>query len=109
MHINLIAVDEAHCISQWGYDFRPPYLRIAALRAELPGVPLLALTASATREIQKDICEKLELKQPAVFTQSFARKNLSFSVFCVDSKINKIREILQKVQGTAIIYCKSRK
>jgi ATP-dependent DNA helicase RecQ len=108
-NINLVAVDEAHCISQWGYDFRPPYLRIAALRAELPGVPILALTASATREIQKDICDKLQLHQPSVFTQSFARKNLSFSVFLVDSKINKIREILQKVPGTAIIYCKSRK
>ena len=62
MFINLIAVDEAHCISQWGYDFRPPYLRIAALREELPGVPVLALTASATPEVQKDICEKLEFQ-----------------------------------------------
>ena len=108
-NINLVAIDEAHCISQWGYDFRPPYLRIAALRKELPGVPLLALTASATREIQQDICEKLELKLPKVFAQSFARKNLSFSVFKVDSKINKIREILQNVAGSAIVYCKSRK
>jgi len=108
-NINLVAIDEAHCISQWGYDFRPPYLRIAALRNELSRVPFLALTASATKEIQKDICDKLQLKQPAVFSQSFARKNLSFSVFQVDSKINKIREILQKVPGTAIVYCKSRK
>jgi ATP-dependent DNA helicase RecQ len=108
-NISLIAVDEAHCISQWGYDFRPPYLRIAALRNELRGVPVLALTASATKEIQKDICDKLELRQPAIFSQSFARKNLSFSVFRVDSKINKIREILLKVPGSAIVYCKSRK
>src|SRR5882757_6034655 len=62
MHINLIAVDEAHCISQWGYDFRPPYLRIAALREELPGIPVLALTASATTEVQKDIIKKLQFK-----------------------------------------------
>ncbi|MBS1597463.1 MAG: RecQ family ATP-dependent DNA helicase [Bacteroidetes bacterium] len=108
-NINLVAIDEAHCISQWGYDFRPPYLRIASLREELPGVPFLALTASATREIQKDIADKLQLKQHVVFSQSFARKNLSFSVFSCESKINKIREVLQKVAGTAIIYCKSRK
>src|SRR6185503_8091341 len=104
MHINLIAVDEAHCISQWGYDFRPPYLRIAALREELPDVPVLALTASATTEVQKDICDKLTspltrppqtppkegLKNPKdpdtitswkVFQQSFERPNLSYSVF----------------------------
>jgi len=108
-HVSLVAIDEAHCISQWGYDFRPPYLRIAALREELPGTPFLALTASATKEIQKDIAEKLQLKQPAIFTQSFARQNLSFSVFKVDSKINKIREVFQKVGGSAIVYCKSRK
>jgi ATP-dependent DNA helicase RecQ len=139
--INLIAVDEAHCISQWGYDFRPPYLRIAALREELPDVPILALTASATFEVQKDICEKLRPPQPPpnyvpslrkareprkeglsktpltedafkdwkVFRQSFERANLSYSVFKVDSKINKIIEVLRKVNGSAIIYCKSRK
>src|ERR1041385_7714733 len=65
ININLIAVDEAHCISQWGYDFRPPYLRIAALREELPGIPILALTASATPIVQKDICEKLQFKNQA--------------------------------------------
>ncbi|HEX3167028.1 MAG TPA: ATP-dependent DNA helicase RecQ [Chitinophagaceae bacterium] len=127
MNINLVAVDEAHCISQWGYDFRPPYLRIAALREELRDVPVLALTASATREVQDDICEKLNPPHPPraegsktlkpenandnwnVFRQSFERKNLSYSVFKVDSKINKITEILNKVQGSAIVYCKSRK
>jgi ATP-dependent DNA helicase RecQ len=109
LNINLIAVDEAHCISQWGYDFRPPYLRIAALREELPGIPILALTASATPAVQKDICEKLQFKNPAVFSQSFERPNLSYSVFTVDSKINKIKEILQKVKGSSIVYCKSRK
>ena len=107
--VNLLAVDEAHCISQWGYDFRPPYLRIAALREELPGVPVLALTASATREVQRDICEKLLFQNPAVFRQSFKRDNLSFSVFRVDSKIVKVREILQKVAGSAIVYCGSRR
>ena len=134
MGIELIAVDEAHCISQWGYDFRPPYLRIAALREELPGVPVLALTASATQDVQNDICEKLTAlsKSPPkgetyntptkekkikteqigtwlVFRQSFERANLSYSNFRVDSKINKIIEILNKVPGTGIIYCKSRK
>lgn len=109
MGISLIAVDEAHCISQWGYDFRPPYLRIAALRDELPHVPVLALTASATPDVQKDICEKLAFHNEQIFRQSFERPNLSYSVFKVDSKINKIIEILQKVPGTGIIYCRSRK
>jgi len=109
MHINLVAVDEAHCISQWGYDFRPPYLRIAALREELKDVPVIALTASATKEVQDDICEKLQFKEKNIFRQSFERKNLSYSVFKVDSKINKVIEILTKVEGSAIVYCKSRK
>jgi len=109
MNINLLAVDEAHCISQWGYDFRPPYLRIAALREELKDVPVIALTASATKEVQDDICEKLQFKEKNIFRQSFERKNLSYSVFKVDSKINKVIEILNKVQGSAIVYCKSRK
>ena len=109
MNINLVAVDEAHCISQWGYDFRPPYLRIAALREELKNIPVIALTASATKEVQDDICEKLQFKEKNIFRQSFERKNLSYSVFKVDSKINKVIEILNKVQGSAIVYCKSRK
>lgn len=109
MQINLIAVDEAHCISQWGYDFRPPYLRIAALREELIGIPVLALTASATPEVQQDIMDKLDFRQPQVFRQSFERPNLSYSVFKVDSRINKISEILSKIPGTGIVYCKSRK
>jgi len=109
MHVRLIAVDEAHCISQWGYDFRPSYLRIAALREELPGVPVLALTASAIPEVQEDICEKLKFTERRIFSHSFERKNLSYSVFEVDSKINKILEILTRVPGSAIVYCKSRK
>lgn len=109
LNITLIAVDEAHCVSQWGYDFRPPYLRIAALREELPNVPILALTASATPAVQTDICQKLEFDKPGIFRQSFERPNLSYSTFKVDSKINKIIEILRKVPGTSIVYCKSRK
>lgn len=112
--VNLIAVDEAHCISQWGYDFRPSYIRIAELRKELPNVPVLALTASATEEVQQDICEKLlsPIKNNNgwnVFRQSFERKNLSYSVFKVDSKVARLVEIVKKVSGTAIVYCKSRK
>ncbi len=107
--IQLIAVDEAHCISQWGYDFRPPYLRIAAIRKDLPHAPIVALTASATPEVQEDIAVKLELEQPQIYRQSFERANLSYSCFRVESKINKITDILKKVPGTAIVYCKSRK
>ena len=126
MGISLLAVDEAHCISQWGYDFRPSYLRINSLREELPGIPVLALTASATPGVQHDICEKLGFNPVLsknttaentvtssanwnIYRQSFERPNLSYSVFRIDSRINKILEILGKVQGTAIIYCKSRK
>ncbi|HJU45393.1 MAG TPA: ATP-dependent DNA helicase RecQ, partial [Chitinophagaceae bacterium] len=109
LNIKLIAVDEAHCISQWGYDFRPPYLRIAALRDELPNVPVLALTASATSVVQKDICDKLHFTSPNVFRQSFERPNLSYSVFQADSKISRILDILQKVPGCSIVYCQSRR
>ena len=110
LHINLLAVDEAHCISQWGYDFRPPYMRIASLRELLPNVPVLALTASATKIVQDDICYKLLFtKTQQRFQQSFERSNLSYSVFNVPSKQNKLLEILKNVQGTAIVYCKSRK
>ena len=106
----LIAVDEAHCISQWGYDFRPSYLRIAALREELPGVPVIALTASATLNVQNDICEQLKFsKAQKRFQQSFARPNLSYSVFEPPSKQTKLLEVLQSVKGTAIVYCKSRR
>jgi ATP-dependent DNA helicase RecQ len=110
--VNFIAVDEAHCISQWGYDFRPPYLRIAQIRKELPNVPIIALTASATPVVQKDICEKLSIDENnkfKIFKQSFERPNLSYSVFKSPGRINKIIEILHNVQGTAIVYCKTRK
>lgn len=107
--ISLVAVDESHCVSQWGYDFRPPYLRISNLREELPGIPVLALTASATPLVQKDICEKLSMDKPAIFRQSFARPNLSYSAFEENSKINKLLDILKKVPGTGIVYCRSRR
>lgn len=109
LDVRLIAVDEAHCVSQWGYDFRPSYLRIAALRATLPGVPLLALTASATSGVMTDIADRLELKEPAIFRQPFTRPNLSYSYFREDNKIRKITEILEKVSGSSIVYCKTRR
>jgi len=109
LNINLIAVDEAHCISQWGYDFRPPYLRIANLREELPHIPVIAVTASATPLVQQDIVDKLRLRNENIFRQSFEKANLSYSVFKVESKINKLIDVLNNVAGSSIIYCKSRK
>ncbi|MBA9076464.1 RecQ family ATP-dependent DNA helicase [Rufibacter quisquiliarum] len=109
MTVNLLAVDEAHCISQWGYDFRPPYLEIAKLRELLPQVPVLALTASATEAVKVDIQEKLQFKEPQVFQQSFARKNLSYSVLPTEDKEGRLREILQKMPGTAIVYVRNRR
>lgn len=107
--VNLIAVDEAHCISQWGYDFRPPYLTIADIREEKRNVPVLALTASATKKVQEDICDKLHFSNTKVFRQSYERTNLSYSVLEVEVKINKLLEIIQKVPGCGIVYCRSRK
>ncbi len=109
LDICLIAVDEAHCISQWGYDFRPPYLRIAQLRKELKNVPVIALSASATEKVQTDIIEKLQFTNYQVFRQSFERPALSYSCFQVESKINKLIGILNSVPGSSIVYCNSRK
>jgi ATP-dependent DNA helicase RecQ len=109
LNISLVAVDEAHCISQWGYDFRPSYLKIAELRKELPGIPLLALTASATSKVQDDIVEKLMLNDHTVFRQSFERAGLSYSSFKVDSKINKATDVLKNIHGSSIIYCRNRR
>ncbi len=110
MNINLIAVDEAHCVSQWGYDFRPPYLRIATIREHLPAAPVLALTASATKEVQDDICIKLAFKNDHNrFKKSFERPNLSYSIFSPSSKQNKLLEIIKNVPGSGIVYCKTRK
>jgi ATP-dependent DNA helicase RecQ len=109
LHVTLIAVDEAHCISQWGYDFRPPYLRIAEIRNELPGVPVLALTATATPAIREDICLKLKMISPRIFTQSFLRPNLSFSAHKTGSVFNKMLDILRRLEGCSIIYCRNRR
>jgi ATP-dependent DNA helicase RecQ len=109
MHVNLLAVDEAHCISQWGYDFRPPYLRIAEFRKLLPQVPVLALTATATPEVAEDICHKLDFKNKRIFQKSFFRKNLSYSVLYEEDKQLRVLKMLQKVKGTSLIYVRNRR
>lgn len=109
MNVCLVAIDEAHCISQWGYDFRPPYLQIAELREVKPDVPFIALTATATRIVKDDIIAKLNLSNTAIFQKSFARENLSFVVRRTETKEKKLLEVLRKVPGSAIIYVRSRK
>lgn len=109
MNVNLIAVDEAHCISQWGYDFRPPYLHIADLRDWHPNVPVLALTATATAEVRDDIQQKLLFKQPNIFLQSFERKNISYVVQNEENKLRKLLDIAKGVKGSGIVYVRSRK
>lgn len=107
--ISLITVDEAHCISQWGYDFRPAYLKIGELRTYIPDVSVLAITATATLKVRADIQEKLLFKEKNVLVKSFFRENLSYSVFKEDNKIAKVTDILNKVQGSGIVFCRSRK
>lgn len=107
--ISLIAVDEAHCISQWGYDFRPSYLKIAEIRSLLPDVNVVAVTASATPQVQQDICQRLLMEEPYVFRGSFLRPALSFRAYHTTSKISKIIELLTKNEVCSIIYCRSRK
>jgi ATP-dependent DNA helicase RecQ len=109
MNVNLIAVDEAHCISQWGYDFRPPYLHIADLRPLHPEVPVLALTATATAEVKTDIQQKLLFKQPNIFQKSFERKNISYVVQHEENKYRKLLDIAKGVDGSGIIYVRSRR
>ena len=109
MRINLLAIDEAHCISQWGYDFRPPYTKIADFRKLIPPVPLIALTATATEEVKIDILEKLEMINPQVFQQSFARVNLSYSAFKEDDKERRLMKILENVQGASVVYVRNRR
>jgi len=109
MKVNLIAVDEAHCISQWGYDFRPPYLEIADIRELHPKVPVLALTATATTQVVTDIQEKLNFSIPNLFQKSFERKNLTYVVLKEANKYKKLLEIVHNVKGTGIIYTRSRK
>lgn len=109
MKVNLLAVDEAHCISQWGYDFRPPYLQIAEIRELLPETPVLALTATATNDVEHDIQEKLLFKDQQVFKTSFARENLVYVVLKEEAKMNKLLDILKKVQGSGIVYVRNRR
>ena len=108
MPVSLLAVDEAHCISQWGYDFRPSYLRIAELREMLPDVPVLALTASATPRVADDIMERLAFAQKRVLRSSFARPNLSYAVRKVDDKNEHLMRIVTNVQGSGIVYVRLR-
>lgn len=109
LEVRLIVVDEAHCISQWGYDFRPSYLNIASLRRIKPSVPVLALTATATPEVARDICRLLEFRNGAVFKKSFVRDNISYIVRRTDSKISEVSHILSRTRGSAIVYVRSRK
>ncbi len=109
MHINLIVVDEAHCISQWGYDFRPSYLKIANIRKILTDIPVLALTASATPKVVEDIQEKLGFKQTNVFKASFERENLVYWVKKTNDKLGQLLKYIRKIQGTGIVYVRSRR
>lgn len=109
MNINFVAVDEAHCISQWGYDFRPSYLNIAKIRDIIPNVPFIALTATATPEVAIDIQEKLKFKELNLFQKSFERKNLVYVVRKVEDKYRYLLKILRKVDGCGIVYVRNRK
>ncbi|OJX88953.1 MAG: recombinase RecQ [Paludibacter sp. 47-17] len=105
----LIAVDESHCISQWGYDFRPSYLRIADVRQVLPGVPVLALTATATPEVADDIQERLAFSGKNLFQKSFQRNNLAYVVRVTENKEEQLLHILNKIPGTSVVYVRNRK
>jgi ATP-dependent DNA helicase RecQ len=109
MPVSMIAIDEAHCISQWGYDFRPPYLNISKVRELFPDAPVIALTASATPEVQNDICEKLNFKKGHQrFLKSFSRPNLNYIIRKEENKYEKVLQVLKSVQGTSIIYVRNR-
>ena len=109
MKVSMITVDESHCISQWGYDFRPAYLKIAEIRELLPGVPVLALTATATPEVVKDSQTRLNFREGNVFRMSFERKNLAYIVRKTDNKTKELLHILQRISGSAIIYVRNRR
>ncbi len=109
MNVNLITVDEAHCISQWGYDFRPSYLKINELKEILPGIPILALTATATPKVVKDILDKLEFKEENLYATSFARENLVYLVRQVEDKEKYLVQSILKTSGSGIVYVRSRK
>jgi ATP-dependent DNA helicase RecQ len=109
MKVNLFAIDEAHCISQWGYDFRPSYLHIKELRVAHPDVPFLALTASATHKVQQDIISKLDFKESNIYRKSFERKNLSYAVLNLENKLQKLLQIANNIKGSGIVYVRTRK
>lgn len=109
MNVSMLVVDESHCISQWGYDFRPSYLKIADIRKQLSNVPILALTATATPQVVEDIKKQLELDNPNVFIKSFSRKNLAYIVRKTEDKLHTLVYILNKVPGTGIVYVRNRK
>lgn len=109
MSVNLIAVDEAHCISQWGYDFRPPYLKIAEIRELFPEVPVLALTATATPHVVQDIQDKLAFRKPNVLSKSFERKNLAYVVLQEEDKYKRLLKVVTNVRGSGIVYVRSRR
>jgi ATP-dependent DNA helicase RecQ len=109
MKVSLLVVDEAHCISQWGYDFRPAYLQIAEIRELLPGVPVLAVTGTATSEVVDDIQEKLAFRQKNVFKLSFARENLIYAVISAEDKNRKLSQVVRRIKGSGIIYVRNRR
>ena len=107
--ICLIAVDESHCISQWGYDFRPAYLQIAAIRQYFRGIPLIALTASATGKVKEDIMLQLKMQDAQIFMNSFNRENLVYQCLSAEEKLSKLPSLLDQHQGSGIVYCKTRR
>lgn len=109
MNIGLIAVDEAHCISQWGYDFRPSYLKIYSLTELVPEAPIIALTATATKKVVEDIADKLKLYKPAFFQKSFERKNIAYMVLQEESKLNRMLKIANTINGSGIVYVRNRR
>jgi ATP-dependent DNA helicase RecQ len=108
VNITLFAIDEAHCISQWGYDFRPPYRKLSVLKELFPNTPILAMTASAIPVVQKDIIKQLSFSKEQIITDSFLRPNLKYSIEKVPVKIHRLTGLLQNLQGAAIIYCNTR-
>lgn len=107
--INLIAIDEAHCVSQWGHDFRPAYLKISSLKDDFPAVPFLALTATANKRVKNEIIKELNLDNPTIFEKSFARENLAYIVIETEDKFNKMIQILKKNPQSSIVYVRNRK
>ncbi len=109
MKVNLFAIDEAHCISQWGYDFRPSYLQLADLREAHPNIPILALTASATPRVVEDMQKRLNFRQKNVFSKSFARPNLGYMALNEENKMNRMLRIVKKIGGSGVVYVRNRR